>query len=376
MKKDKIRTFTIEFVLLIILSLALFVPNIITRKILALFLTLFAIIVVILIKRKVIKSIYNKQVFWLMIGFGVIYLTVFYLMGLYFGYYEAAAKFSFRTIKDFIIPLVLIIVTSEIIRFLLIGQKWKLSKILVLINMVLVDLVVYISVYDLTNFDDMLAVIGFIFFASIACNLLYDYISIRYGCNGIIVYRLITVLFVYIIPYIPDVYIFFRSFLRMVYPYLIYLTLEYTYSKTNYATAYRDRKKNVITTTILLVIMTMIIALVSCRFTYGVLVIGSGSMTGTIDKGDAVIFKSYKGGSLKEGDIIIYIKEDIKTVHRIVKMENVNGEYRYFTKGDKNKEIDNGYRVKKDIVGVTIFKIKYIGYPTLWLRDIFEDINE
>ena len=376
MKKDKIRTFTIEFVLLIILSLALFVPNIITRKILALFLTLFAIIVVILIKRKVIKSIYNKQVFWLMIGFGVIYLTVFYLMGLYFGYYEAAAKFSFKTIKDFIIPLVLIIVTSEIIRFLLIGQKWKLSKILVLINMVLVDLVVYISVYDLTNFDDMLAVIGFIFFASIACNLLYDYISVRYGCNGIIVYRLITVLFVYIIPYIPDVYIFFRSFLRMVYPYLIYLTLEYTYSKTNYATAYRDRKKNVITTTILLVTMTMIIALVSCRFTYGVLVIGSGSMTGTIDKGDAVIFKSYKGGSLKEGDIIIYIKEDIKTVHRIVKMENVNGEYRYFTKGDKNKEIDNGYRVKKDIVGVTIFKIKYIGYPTLWLRDIFEDINE
>ena len=373
MKKDKIRVFAIEFVLLIILSLALFVPNIITRKILALFLTLFAIIVVILIKRKVIKSIYNKQVFWLMIGFGVIYLAVFYLMGLYFGYYEAAAKFGFKTIKNFILPLTLIIISSEIIRFLLIGQKWKLSKVLVLINMVLIDLIVYIGVYDLNNFDDMLAVIGFVFFASIACNVLYNYISIRYGCNGIIVYRLITVLFVYIIPYIPDIYIFFRSFLRMVYPYLIYLTLEYTYSKTNYATAYRDKKKNIVLTTVLLAVMTMIIALVSCQFRYGILVIGSGSMTGSINKGDAVIFQSYKGGILKEGQVIIFNNNDIKTVHRIVKVESVNGEYRYYTKGDINKQLDDGYRVKADVVGVTLFKIRYLGYPTLWLRDIFEN---
>ena len=33
MKKDKIRVLSIEFLLLIVLSLALFVPNIISRKI-------------------------------------------------------------------------------------------------------------------------------------------------------------------------------------------------------------------------------------------------------------------------------------------------------------------------------------------------------
>ena len=372
MKKDKLRVFIIEFILLVVLSLALFVPNIINRKILALILTLFAIVTIFLIKKKTIKSIYKKQVLWLMIGFGVIYLIVFYLMGLYFGYYEAAAKFSFKTINNFILPFILIIVSSEIIRSLLIGQKWKLSKILVIVNMVLIDLIVYIGVYDLTNLDDVLAVIGFIFFASVACNLLYDYIAARYGSKGIIAYRLMTVLFVYIIPYIPDVYIFFRSFLRMVYPYLIYLTLEYTYSKTNYATAYRDRNKKVILTTVLLIFMTLLIALVSCRFKYGVLVIGSGSMTGSLNKGDAVIFKSYDGGGLEQGEIIIFNKDDVKTVHRIIQLENVNGEYRYYTKGDSNQVIDDGYRVKKDIIGVSLFKIRYIGYPTLWLRDIFE----
>lgn len=376
MKKDKIRLYIVEIVLLIILSLALFVPNIINRKILALVLTLFTIVVKLVVKKKNIKSIYDKQVFWLMIGFGVIYLIVFYLMGLYFGYYKAAATFGFKTIIDFILPFILIIVSSEIMRETLIGQKFKASQTLVLINMILIDLVVYIGVYDLTNFDDALAVVGFIFFASVACNLLYDYISTRYGAKGIIAYRLITVLFIYIIPYVPDVYIFFRSFLRMVYPYLIYVTLEYTYSKTNYATAYRDRKKNIVITTVLLVTMTLIIALVSCRFRYGLLVVGSGSMTGAIDKGDVVFYKSYKNETLKTGDIIIFTHNDIKMVHRIVQIENVNNEYRYFTKGDINQRVDDEYRVKKDIVGKTIFKIKYLGYPTLWVRDIFENIKK
>ena len=376
MKKDKIRLYIVEIVLLIILSLALFVPNIINRTILALILTLFTILVKCLIKKKTIKSIYDKQVLWLMIGFGVIYLITFYLMGLYFGYYKAAATFSFKTIINFILPLIVIIVSSELIRETLIGQKFKLSKILVLISMIMIDLVVYIGVYDLTNFDDALAVIGFIFFASVACNLLYDYISTRYGSKGIIAYRLITVLFVYIIPYIPDVYIFFRSFLRMVYPYLIYVVLEYTYSKTNYATAYRDRKKNIVITTVLLVVMALIIALVSCRFRYGLLVVGSGSMTGAINKGDVVFYQSYKNGTLKTGDIIIFNYKDIKMVHRIVQIENVNGEYRYFTKGDMNQQIDNDYRVKKDIMGKTIFKIKYLGFPSLWIRDIFENTKK
>jgi signal peptidase len=181
-----------------------------------------------------------------------------------------------------------------------------------------------------------------------------------------------TVLYVYIIPYIPDVYIFFRSFLRMIYPYIIYLVLEYTYSKANAASAYKDRTRNIVVTTVLMIVMCFVIALVSCRFEYGILVIGSGSMTGTIDRGDAVIYRQYHNNSISEGDIIIFYNKDVKTVHRVIKIENVNGEYRYFTKGDANQRMDDGYRTKDSIMGITNFKIKYIGYPTLWLRDIFE----
>ena len=374
MKKDKIRVLAIEFALLITLSLALFVPNVMDRKLLALILTLFAIITKHFIKRKKTKSIYKKQVLWLMIGFGVIYLAVFYLMGIYFGFYKASARFGFKTLLNFILPFTFIIFSTEFIRNTLLNAKWKLSKVIVFICMVLIDLIIYTGVYDLTDFDDLLAVIGFIFFTSIACNLLYNYISIRYDSKGVIAYRLITILFVYIIPYIPDVYIFFRSFLRMIYPYIIYLVLEYTFSKTNYATKFKDREKSIISTTILFILMTILIALISCRFKYGVLVIGSGSMTGSLDKGDAIVFVKYDGGSLKNNEIIVFDKDKVKMVHRIVNFENVNGEYRYYTKGDINKNQDDGYRTKQDIIGKSLFKIKHIGYPSLWIRDIFEKL--
>ena len=47
-------------------------------------------------------------------------------------------------------------------------------------------------------------------------------------------------------------------------------------------------------------------------------------------------------------------------------------EYYYYTKGDANAKADDGYRVDSDIEGVLNFNVKYIGYPTLWLRDIFK----
>ena len=371
MKRDRIKLYIIEFLLIIILCLALFVSKVFDKKILALFLLPIAIATVLLIKKKKAMSFYSRQVTWLMVGFGLIYLFVFYLMGIYFGYYKSPTQFGFKTIINFIIPFTVIIISSEYIRKTLIVQKGKLSKVLLTIVMVLIDLVIYAGVYNAFILDDMLTILGFILFASISCNLLYNYITYRFGSKGVIIYRLMTILYAYFIPYIPDIYIFFRSFLRMLYPYIIYLVFEYTYSKSNYAVAYKDKKKNLITTAVLTVVMALIIALISCRFRYGILVIGSGSMTGSINLGDAVVYESYHNQEINKGEVIIFTKENIKLVHRVINVENMNGEIRYYTKGDANTNIDSGYITKDSIIGTIVFRIRFIGYPTLWLRDIF-----
>ncbi len=371
MKIDKIKLYILEILLLIVLVLALFESNIITRSVLSIVLLVYMLILTKILKKRKIISIFKKQVMIFHIGFAFIYLAIFYLSGLYFGYYKSNVTFGLWGITRYIIPISIIIISSEIIRFILLSQKSKLSSVITFISMTLIDVILYSQVYDITVLDDFLTIFGFILFASIACNLLYNYTSERFGYWPIIIYRLITGLYSYIIPIIPNVYIFFRSIFRMIYPYIMYLFLEYTYSRNSKASEYKDRKRNVIETAIVVIIITLIAMLVSCRFTYGILVVGSGSMTGVIDKGDAVVYKSYKSETINVGDVIVFNYDNNRIIHRVIKTEIVNDEYRYYTKGDANQEQDNWYITKKDIVGISKFKIKYIGYPTIWVNDIF-----
>ena len=381
MKIDKFKLYIFEIILFAVLFIALFVSNTISRITLSIILCIFAVIIKLSLKHKKIVKTVSFEVMILMAGMAILYVGIFFLLGfLFYNFQKQNVLFGLKTLYRFIIPLAVVIFSSEIIRFTLLSQDGRIrirntnydySKILTFVNMVLIDLIIYVRVYSIDNLNTFLTIVGFISFASVACNLFYNYYSNKFGIAGIIIYRLITVLYVYFIPIIPNMYIYFRSFLRMLYPYIMYLVLENTYSKTSFAVSYSDKKKNMITISVLIIIMALFTMLISCEFKYGIIVVGSGSMTGTIDIGDAVVFESYKDQNIKSGDIIIFKKNDIKLIHRVIKIESVNGEVRYYTKGDANQEQDNFYSTKDKIVGISKFKIKYIGIPTLWLNDLF-----
>lgn len=79
---------------------------------------------------------------------------------------------------------------------------------------------------------------------------------------------------------------------------------------------------------------------------YSFLTICSGSMSKTINVGDVIFYKKIDSSySLQEGDIIVFKnrlkKENIKLVHRIVKVQNYKDEIAgYYTKGDASDNID------------------------------------
>ena len=372
MKKDKLKIYALECILLTILSFTLFVSNIYNRTILAIIFAGCSIATWFFIKKRKTESINANKVTTLLVIFAIIYLIAFYLMGLYFGYYKATITFSFWALTHHIIPIAIIIISSEMMRNVLLAQNTKSTKVITFIVMVLIDLIIYIDIYNINTFDKIVEVVGFTFFASVASNLLYNYISNRYGFMGNIIYRLIIVLYVYIIPYIPNVYVFFRAILRMVYPYIIYQVLEYTFAKNDKIVAIDSKRNSIMGKVILAIIITVIAMLISCQFKYGILVIGSGSMTGAINKGDAIVFEQYDNQEkIEEGQVIIFNKDNLQIVHRIVDVKKVNGELRYTTKGDANQQNDDGYITNNEINGICKFRIPYIGYQYIWLRDIF-----
>ena len=381
MKKDKLKLYSIEILLLIALFIALIVSNKMTYITSSIILAVFAIVIKLTLKKKESKSLYKKQVAWIMVAFALIYLLAFFLIGMIKNdFLRQPVIFGFKTLYRFIIPLTVSIISSEIMREILISQdgtiriknlELDISKALTFINMVCVDLMIYIGLYDLTKYDEFLAAIGFVLFASISCNLLYNYISKRYGNTGIILYRMLTILYVYIIPITPNIHIYLQSFFRMIYPYFLYLFLEKSFSKTDFVVSYSDRRKNFLSITIMIVVMTAVTMLISCEFKYGILVIGSKSMTGSINMGDTVVYERYDDQKISNGQVIIFEQNGLKMVHRVVDIQDINGEIRYYTKGDANEKIDDGYITDKKIIGVTKFRIAAIGYPTLWLRQLF-----
>lgn len=382
MNNDYKKTYILELFLIVILLILLIVPVAYIRWGTAIVLLIYAVISNLSLKREKIKSHYKSSVFIIMIVLAIMYLGILYAFGLYFEIVRSKITLTFITLFKIIIPLVVIVVSTEFIREKFLSQelnirikskKFNLSPVLTLLSMVLIDVLINNGNYNLNKLEDFLTIIGLVIFSSISSNLVYNYISNKYDKKCIIVYRLIILLFPYIIPLIPEIYVFFESFLKMLYPYIIYVILERIFSKNEFVISYGEKKKEFIVNSILMILTASLIMLISCNFTFGIMVIGSRSMTGALNKGDVILFKKYENQELNDNQIIIFNYDGVQTIHRINKIIKVNDEYRFYTKGDANKKLDNGYRLEEDIYGIVKLKIPYIGYPTLWLRNLFNE---
>ena len=377
MKREDLKYLALEIFIIGFFLIILFASRISFNKILiAVFLMVYAYITRKIIARPKQLSIYKKEVTKYMITFAVIYVVLYYVIGIYVGYYKSVYTFGFKVLFEYVIPIILIIISSEVIRNEFLACKSKISIINTLIFSVVIDLVVYVNIYNLFTKEEFLQALGYIFFASIISNILYNYLSNKFGIVPNIAYRIITSIYVYIMPVIPDVYIYFKSVCRMVYPLLIYIVLRSVYEKNKTIERKAGKSIRFISTTVVIILMSVISMLISCKFKYGMLVIGSGSMTGTIDKGDAVIYRSSNNiKEVKEGDIILFGVGDKIVIHRVVKIMDINDEMRLYTKGDNNMQGDPGYVTKEDYKGQVVYRIRGIGLPTIWVNDFFKELK-
>lgn len=374
MKKDK----KIEYILLIMICIVtffnFFLPNIEIQKIvLTIFMIIYTIIVFKLMNFRKIDNPNKKKIIILVVGLSTIYILVLYLIGIFVGFYKNKNSFSLSRLGNIILPYTVIIFCSEIIRQIFVTKNNKKMTVLVTIGLVCAEITTYLQFYNIWNLSEVLAIVGYVTFPAISINILCNYIVKRYGMVPNILYRLITTLYMYIFAVLPDIYIFFESIYRIIFPYIIYLITDDFFEKNNFKKVTKNKKISYITFFISTVIAISIVMLVSCKFKYGILVIGSSSMAGEIDKGDTVIYEQYKKQQLKKGQVIVFIKDNIKTVHKIENIQIKNNKTVYYTKGTNNLQPDEGYRTDEDVIGLVKFKIIDIGWPTIWLNDLFNN---
>ena len=109
---------------------------------------------------------------------------------------------------------------------------------------------------------------------------------------------------------------------------------------------------------------------------YGAYVIVSGSMEPLIKIKDAVIIKRTSEDNIKKGDVVTYRALDeayygILITHRVVAVQEENGEKVFITKGDNNDTIDRSPVRFDQIQGKVVMRIPKIGYLKYFLIEYY-----
>ena len=120
-----------------------------------------------------------------------------------------------------------------------------------------------------------------------------------------------------------------------------------------------------------IIFLIIIIILVSGIFKYQMIAIASNSMVPVYERGDAIIFEKVDGKNIEIGDIVVFKRNTIIVAHRVVKIKEESSKRYFYTKGDANNAVDVGYVEEKDMMGVVRRVVKYIGYPTVWINELF-----
>lgn len=382
MTKSEKRLIAIELIMSLVFLLNILVKNIINEYIVFFTICMALGLIIFLMGYEKDQNLDNNTKKKLLLYVGIYcvgFIILEFGLGLILDYIKTPYKRDLLNILNNILSITIIIISSEFLRYMLVkkGEKQKIILILAFILFVLLDLTLNAKYYNLDNLSELLKYGTIVFLPSIFKNYILTKFAHQYGISQNILYRLILELYIYIVPFTPDLGIYLESVLLMAFPLLLNGIITIGFEKEKKKDFRKSKlKKRVITTTIVLIV-SIIVALNSNLFRFWVAAIGSGSMEPTINIGDVIVVDKYYQNhldKLKEGDILVFkIGKKIYT-HRIIGIEEKNGNYYFKTKGDRKGQIEDSWTVtNKDVIGIVKFKIKYIGYPTVWLSEILEE---
>lgn len=304
------------------------------------------------------------------------YYFITYILGLYIGFVTNSHILDFEHILKNILPILVFIFVSEILRYELItkGRKSKVIIYIATILIIILELAKNINGYQLENLEDIVKFMVGIVVPSIAKNIMLSYICYYSSYKAPIIYRVLIEIPSYIIPILPNLGVYVQATVEVILPSIIFYQKYKDNIEKEYKVTAREKDKTGIPYTIVLIILIAIILLTSGLFKYYAMAIGSGSMQPIINKGDAIVVEKLNDEEKKNieiGQILVFKNGNTTIVHRVVQINKISEEeHIFYTKGDNNNSYD-GYPVyMEDVIGISKFRIRFIGFPTVWLNEI------
>lgn len=346
-----------------------------------------------------VRSNDSKLVAILIILAAVVFQVVnFLLLGLKLGFARNIYGWNLASICQIILPVVLLILAEEVLRGQLV-EKGKGSLVAVIAAGVAIWLMmIFVSMpaYNLAEPKAIFTLLAVVAGPALLTNILLTYLAYVYDYRINIGYRLIMDLPVYLLPILPDAGVYLPALFQIGLVAILAIGLAITHRadktavfsrtaavrKNKFARKVRrveteqaKRVKRILKWSgagLVAVGVLAYVTLMSGLFKYSLLAVGSGSMEPSLYRGDMVLVeKSDNYGKMREGEVLVYWYGEVVMVHRITEVMEENDGYAFQTKGDNNASNDNWQVPQADVIGLAKGRIAMLGYPTLWLNELF-----
>ena len=303
----------------------------------------------------------------------VVFFAISYAAGLVVGFLKNAYSLNFASIIDNTFAPIVIIICTELFRYVLISgnKNNKIMTVLTTVVVILFELALNVKGIDPSDLTGTFKTTTALILPIISKNLVLSYLSYKVGFKPGLAYRLIMDIYVYIMPIIPDLGDYLNSMIGIGLPFILYI---YTSRALNeyYNGIEREYRKETFKIADIPVVafIVVLVCLVSGFFPYYLIGVGSGSMYPKIKKGDAVIIHKIKSAKeLKVGQVIAFKSGNKVYVHRLIQIEKKDNKVYYRTKGDANNTPDYMDLTIKDVKGIVKFDVAYIAYPSVYLSE-------
>jgi len=315
---------------------------------------------------------------WLLVC-AAIYLILYFGCGLMFGFGMSPYKRSIGGIITNVLIFGSIIVLKEWIRNFVINKSEKHLAIIFGAALVLLYTAIEVNIMDILSarsVEEFTIGLSEKLLPVLALNIFMTYVCYVAGFIPAMAYMLVVNVPIWFFNSLPNLEWIVVAVLGVAFPLIALVALIETVHHTTTRKSLKNKriKSDPKTGNVVVWIFVGVFCIVVAFFTAGLLnvfptVLVSGSMSPSINRGDVVLIKKIsEDDEIYLNDVVIYNAGEFDVVHRVVDIYEEKGTTKYITKGDDNELNDKLSIEIKNIGGVVIARIPYLGLPRLLLE--------
>ena len=317
--------------------------------------------------------------------FGIVFLSTAFL----FGFSTNRLTLNLPFVVGNIWERGFIILLGELIRYKVIkaiNLKDRTSSISVFAIYMLTIVLAYgrmntLNIFTITNVSGW-NVFFELLFSPIVISAISSYIVIEGNYISIFLINFVYTMTPYLVPIIPDVSPVAWSLITSGLGFITAVTYYYVINDKSRIIRIREKraaryaKRPVFGYMFTVALISVIVAFFIGVFPIYPVVVLTGSMSGSIERGSIALIERIPPGEVfvrvDEGEVIHFLNRGrVEYVHRVVDFRHdEHGQRQYITRGDASDMVDPFPVPQEDVLGIVRAFLPFFGYPYIFVRAI------